>query len=53
MRSKPGLFGIGLDGQVPNYDYALDMVLDIEPNDLLSDDQQVASYASIIRDKHI
>lgn len=30
----------GLDGQVPNYDYALDMVLDIEPNDLLSDDQQ-------------
>lgn len=30
----------GLGSQVPYYDYALDMVLDIEPNDILSDDQQ-------------
>jgi casein kinase II subunit beta len=30
----------GLSTQIPYYDYALDMVLDIEPNDLMSDDQQ-------------
>jgi casein kinase II subunit beta len=30
----------GLNAQIPYYDYALDMILDIEPNDILSDDQQ-------------
>jgi len=30
----------GLISQIPYYDYALDMILDIEPTDVLSDDQQ-------------
>jgi casein kinase II subunit beta len=30
----------GLSGQIPFYDYALDMILDIEPNGVLSDEQQ-------------
>lgn len=30
----------GLETQVPYYDYALDMVLDIEANEILTDDQQ-------------
>ena len=32
---------VGLEAQVPYYDYALDMVLDIEANDIISDDQHV------------
>ncbi len=30
----------GLSTQIPFYDYALDMILDIEPNGVLSDEQQ-------------
>jgi casein kinase II subunit beta len=30
----------GLNSQIPYYDYALDMILDIESTELLSDDQQ-------------
>jgi len=30
----------GLSGQIPYYDFALDMILDIESNEVLSDDQQ-------------
>jgi len=30
----------GLSSQVAYYEYALDMILDVEPNDILTDDQQ-------------
>ena len=37
----------GIDSLVPYYDYALDMVLDIDANDMASDDQQVDTLSSL------
>jgi len=34
------LTGLERNSQVPYYDYALDMILDVEPDDTLSDEQQ-------------
>lgn len=38
--ARDGFNLTGLNTQVPYYDYALDIILDIESNEILSDDQQ-------------